>query len=247
MISFNILSLKRRVDRRNVMAGSFQTLGVPFNRVKFHDAPDAMEYTTTDEICDAAIADGFPIFEKMRRSHRGNRGTIACFWGACRILRYIASEEHPYEFGYYNQDDIILKITYSRLIELIQYLKEYTRERCKTDFLILQMHKRYEKPYVELVNKDPIFPGSYIQQGIYSKGEIGLVLSKKGAKYLLEKTQIFGGSLEGLMIALEPDLPGLYSFSRDIRFYALETFNTKFWGLNCEDDQDRIRADRLGG
>ena len=239
-VSFNILNLERRTDRRDVMAGNLQTLGVPYNLITFHKAPDAMEYETTNDLCEAAIADGFPYFANLRKS---GKGSTACFWGGCRMLRYIASEEHPCHYGYYNQDDILLKISYEKLREIVKYLENYSHDNQQSEFLILQMHTRYGKPYVGSIEPKPIFPSSYIQHGLYGKGEIGLVLSKKGAAFLLEQAMQLGGSIENLMSKIEPDLPGTFSFSKG--FSPIELFNLKFWGKSYRADQDRLIADGI--
>lgn len=240
-ISFNILNLERRKDRRDVTAGSLQTLGVPFHVIVFHKAPDAMEYETTRDLCDAAVADGFPIFETYRNNY--NKGSIATFWGGCRMLRYIASEEHPYSYGYYNQDDIIFKMPYRKLQEILMYLERYSRDTYQSPFFILQMRTFFGKPYKNTYEPRPIFPSSYIQQGLYGKGEIGLVFSKKGAAFLLEQAMQLGGSIESLMSKIPPDLPGTFSFSKG--FSPIELFNLKFWGKNYKEDQDRLIADRI--
>ena len=240
-ISFNILNLERRRDRRDVMAGNLQTLGVPFDNVTFHAAPDAMEYEITRDICDAAVAEGFPIFETYRNNH--NKGSVATFWGACQILRHIASDEHSYEYGYYNQDDIIFKMPYRKLQEIIMYLEKYSRDTYQSPFLILQMRTFFGKPHKSTYEPRPIFPTSFIQRGLYGKGEVGLVLSKEGAAFLLEKAMELGGSLETMLHYIDPDLPGTFSFLKD--FEPIETFNTKFWGKGYEEDQDRILANNV--
>ena len=226
MIGVDILNLARRKDRYYTMVGHLQTIGVPFDVVRFHKGVDGIDYSSPDEACDAAMVDGFPGFDRFRDQ---GSGTICGTWSALRVLRYIASDEYPFKFSYFNYDDKLLKLNYKEFIALIKHINLFHKGPVR----ILQL-----QPDTSIVNAVPISPDSYICKGIHSGGDSGLVLSKEGCLLLLESFQKRPTMLQYIMGKLDPSLPGTYSVRS--KFNLITNVNVRYFNKSSQrEDQDR--------
>ena len=233
MIEYNILNLKRRKDRYYAVAGHLQTLCVPFSQVRFHKGIDGKDYSSQDEACDEAIADGFKGFNSFRSS---GIGTICGTWSALRVLRNIASDKYSFEFAYFNYDDKLLRLTTKEMLFL---MKRISRE-CKIDktpFLIFQLSPDNAS------NKNPISPDSFICKGIHSNGDSGLILSRDGSQLLLDEFEKKPQMLQNLLGQIDPSLPGTFSVRTNTDLIL--NMDYRFFGKSSHDeDQDRIILDR---
>ena len=232
MIGFNTLNLERRKDRYYTMVGHLQTIGAPFDVVRFHKGVDGIDYSSPGEACDAAIVDGFPSFDSLRD---WGSGTICGTWSALRVLRYIASDEYPFKFSYFNYDDKLLRLNYKEFVALIKHINLLH----KGPFRILQL-----APDRSIANAVPISPDSYICKGIHSGGDSGLVLSKEGCLLLLESFQKCPMMLQHIMGKLDPSLPGTYSVRS--KFNIITNADVRFFNKSSQtEDQDRGIIDNI--
>ena len=230
MISFNILNLKNRSDRRHVIIGNLDTQQIPYEDVAFHDAPYGRIYPTSQAMCDAAIADGYPEFERLTNI---GRGTIGAIWGTHKIFDLIAQGEYPY--GYYNQDDKLLLLTYSQILGILDRLRTLPDK-----FLMLQLTYAVA-PNAEIRDAEPVAPDSMIVHGIQGSGDSGIILSPMGAALVMEQWRKYPETHE-MTIGRMRKLPGTYSMIDPN--YAIRSINTRYFGHNdWHNDQDRILID----
>ena len=190
-IGFNILNLAFRTDRKFVCAGNLASRGVPRKLVKFHQAIWGGDFSNSKEMWDAAADDGFPYL----RGHWENKpGSFCYIWGTLRIIRYIASDEFPYPFGYYNQDDRFLAMEYPELLEICQRL-----EASMHSFRMLQLSPHTN---IELEGKTvPSVAGlPNVSCNIHKDGDSGLIFTKRGAEYFLKTFRSCPFWIEGLTV-----------------------------------------------
>ena len=118
-------------------------------------------------MCDAAIADGYPIFDQLREYARGNLGYL---WGTVKILEEIR-DSSKYTYGYYNQDDKLLQLSYPQLESICCTLQN----GLPAPFLFLQM-SWYAPPNCGISrSKVPIAPTSKICYGALGTGDSGVL------------------------------------------------------------------------
>lgn len=236
MIGFEINNLEHRSDRKNICIGNFMTQGVPYEDVTFHKAIWGGDYPNAKAVCDAAVADGFPEFAEG--CEMGGRGDAAAHWGMMRIFEHIASEEYPYEFGYFNQDDRLLppSIYYDDLVNITRILAK------DPNFLYFQLSWHpsafAEDPIRVELRQDKFltYHDKKIYKGIFSYGDSGLILSKKGARYVRERFAETKNWFEALILE-EGNVPGTYALWEPFDFII----KAEWCGFNSEEEaQDRI-------
>ena len=229
-ISFNILNLERRTDRKFVMVGNLQTQSVSFDHITFHKAPDGLDYKTSEEMCAAAVQDGYPIFEGLAGYGRGD---IGYFWGTLKILESIRDSDQ-YKYGYYNQDDRLLTM---HLRELYFILRDLIHQIGNT-FLFLQL--TWGPFRGEIREEIPALPDSGVMQGALGKGDSGLIMSKAGADSLITEFMKNPIIFENLIAEKYRGIAGVYSMGED--FQGTRPVDPKCFGCsNYKDDQDRIK------
>ena len=67
IIGFHNLNLAIRADRKNICIGNYDSREISPSDVLFHVAPYGRDYKNSHDMCDAAIADGYPIFDSTAR------------------------------------------------------------------------------------------------------------------------------------------------------------------------------------
>jgi len=238
MIGFHFLNLDFRTDRKHIIIGNLEThLNNAYKHCTFHKAEYGKSYESSDAMCDAAVADGFEEFDKLREV---GRGTLGYLWGTNRIMEAIAADE-KYAYGYYNQDDKLLLLTYPELEECCHFLTNAFSD----PFLFLQL-SWYTPAFGEMARpKVPVIPTSKICKGVLGTGDSGLLMSREGAKFLRETFKNNpNGSFE-VMIGEMVDVPGTYSIWDTS--YAIKSIDTRWFGHDqWVKDQDRILVDQDG-
>ena len=187
MIGFEILNLEHRLDRKYCLLGNLITQGVPYENITFHKAIYGADYPDAKSVCDAAVADGFPAFSEG--CEMGGRADAAYHWGLMRILKHIASEAYPFELAYFNQDDRLLPrdLSFQDLSDIGKMLLH-----ADSNFSFLQLgwdHTFFGIPNVSLDTKDNflVLCNRLFYKGIFAKGDSGLLMSKNGARVLMDK------------------------------------------------------------
>jgi len=185
-------------------------MGVPGDLIFFHNAPYGGDYSSREAIRAAALADGFGGFssEKMLL---GGRGSMACAWGTLQIIRKIAGGKEAY--GYFNQDDRVLLRSHSVLCKTIEILSKDSLEQGQ-EFLFLQLFLEVDWSMLYRPWLFEEFPG-YISSGVGGLGDSGVVMSRAGARYLLERFDAYPSREEFWFHELRPDVKGAYSVSVD--------------------------------
>ena len=108
-----ILSLKRRSDRRNVAIASAMWSEFNLGYVRFVDAVDAADYSTSDALIRDAVADGFKEFNALQGFpiHTAEDDTeiqighapVAYAWSLCRYFRELSEKSGN---AFFMQDDM---------------------------------------------------------------------------------------------------------------------------------------------
>lgn len=234
MIGFEILNLDFRKDRRDVLIGNFLTQKIPYEQATFHKAVYGADYADGDEIRQAAAVDGF--LELL--NFGGERGDVAYHWGLLRILRYIASSEYPYPFGYFNQDDRLLLMKYTEILSACETLSQLSET-----FMFLQLGWFLEPEYDIVKPPEHPIEGTPYNKGVLGSGDSGLLMSQAGAQLLLDTFKETSEWFEVIPYRLK-DLPGVYSMSEPDT--TISMIDTRWWGIeDSEADQDRILVNAL--
>ena len=234
IIGFHNLNLAIRADRKNICIGNYDSREISPSDVTFHVAPYGRDYKNSHDMCDAAIADGYPIFDQLREYPLGDLGYL---WGTTKILETIRDDNaHP--FGYYNQDDKLLQLSYPQLESICCTLQNSFVD----PFLFLQM-SWYAPPNCGISRpKTPILPTSKICKGALGTGDSGLLMSREGADFLLSEWEKAPQIYE-VLIGKFWDIPGIYSIEKTAM--AIKSVDTRWFGHEqWIDDQDRIKINR---
>lgn len=233
MIGFEILNLEHRIDRKFMCMGNFMTQGVPFENITFHKAINGADYPDTESICKAAADDGFPEVWEM-----GGRGDAAYHWGFMRILREIAYEDYPFEFAYFNQDDRIIpqNLSFNEIQSIISILSG------QGNFLLLQLGWNHLGQGPIEIHRNKIFSiyNRIFYSGIHSPGDSGLIVSKSGAKLLMQRFKETQKWCEELILELD-GIEGCYSLWETI--VPQSSVHPKWYGYSeWFEGQDRLIA-----
>ena len=239
-IGFEILNLPHRADRKNVVIGNLITQGVPYENVTFHRAIYGADYQNREALCNEAIKDGFLIFA----SYNKPRGTLAYYWGLLRILRHIASDDYPFKFGYFNQDDRLLTINHFQLLQIAEKL--FNRNGVNFLYLQLHWHTIKEDIYFRDKNVFKLHLDNQKRFGVYDGvpaiGDSGLIMTPSGAKHLLSQ------------FTRDPETPSEVMISKAAVDGCYSTWNNSlitgidyrwFGYTDWESEQDRITVNYM--
>lgn len=170
-----VLNLPHRLDRKYFMMGHLETIGLHKDDVDFFPAQFGLDYASSDEIIAAAVADGFPNFEKW--DNRLKRITIAYNWNWCAMLRKVIESDSVVLILL---DDRMLKITWEMLCNNVRFLSENY-----SPFHILQMGWARTLTHDYLYKPGEVING-FIAKGFGGFGDWGTVISPAGAVRLME-------------------------------------------------------------
>ena len=236
MIGFEILNLERQKYRKNISIGNLITQGLLFENITFHKAIDGADYPDARSICEAAVADGFEAFNND--CEMGGRADVAYHWGLMQILRKIASEDYPFQFAYFNQDDRLLPHVwnYEKLNCLAKDLDNFEEE-----FLFVQLLWNYVAPGSRTIDLAKIREcrNCLVYQGVHSPGDSGIIMSKAGASYLMECFSQDKHWFED-MILERGNAPGCYSLWQPF-LLPQSHVHSRWYNDNTKDCSERDR------
>ena len=180
---WNILHLKRRVDRAPFSFSNAERLGVPREMVKFWYAKDNLDYDNNSQvITDAAVADGFKAFEGA--ALYSEPGKICQTWNICRFLRDLADRDSIEMFIH---DGIMIyksvnekTFFYPDFEFFCEVVEECSKQR--GEFKMLTVGTLI--PFSPI---KPIHPGSLILKGVHSTMNSIRVYSSLGASIVLKR------------------------------------------------------------
>lgn len=201
--------------------GALRAKGTPVYRIQVWEAQDDLNYKKTREVCEAAIADGFPQYQSFLDEEQHNACNIAHLtqsWNYCRFFRHLIDEQKT---ALLIHDDVMFGegMTYSVLNEMVDYLHD-TDELFRYFTLWIRWFGVKDK-----INPKPTSENPYISKNIYSKGcDMAQVITPLGAEFLLAK-------FEGYFYPMLEDLI-FDQLNRRVGFYTLineETFSCEKW------------------
>ena len=192
MFDVHIINLNRHKDRWYFMMGFLQSLGFPLEHgiVKRVTAHDGRDYSSPDQVIDAAGADGFDyladpslLYDQIPPS----KFKIASNWSYASALRGVA-----------NSDKIVMLLiddyqpnprwTYERFSNLL-----VTIQAKDPGFRLLQLRAQ---PFAYLSEMefldDDFLVASLLRKGIGGGGDMGLLMNNKGAQLVLDYHQRVG-------------------------------------------------------
>lgn len=220
-IDIYILNLPREMKRRYMTEGALRAKGVPSSKIHIWEANDDQDYEKTRQVCEAAIADGFPQYQSFLDKGQHNACNIAHLtqsWNWCRFFRHLIEEQKT---ALLIQDDVMLgpKMTYEVLNKMVDCLQD--RNKIFHYFTLwIRWFKNKGK-----INPKPIMENHYITRGVYSKGcDMAQVITPQGADSLLSKFEgYFYPVLEDLVFDQLKHQDGFYTLIDE------EPFSCKKW------------------
>ena len=116
-----VLNLPFRVDRGWYVRGHLRTIGVPRSRIELFPAKYGLDFENTEAVQAAAAADGFEFLNRYPSPDPSEQNHWAYIWNWCSILRSI---EQGSGFTLVMLDDRILKMSFGRLCECVEFLNQ---------------------------------------------------------------------------------------------------------------------------
>ena len=180
---FYILTRRLQVERTfyatSVMAGH----GVPFDKIVLHYGPECTAYETIEAMHAAFLAE-HPEFEHVSAEFYKELRVFGCFWGSLACIKRFLKSEH--EYCYFVQDDFVPIRTTIIEYPIAEIIHEFnTLARYDPNFnIFVYVWRRILKtpdPAAQIHEHVPI------QKGLCGYGDMGLILSKEGAVYMIEK------------------------------------------------------------
>ena len=180
---WNILHLKKRHDRAPTAYSNAERLGVPREKVRFWYGKDADDFTSTDAMLDAIVADGFP-FSGSLESIINKPGKVCQLWNVWRFLRDLADRN---SIEMLIHDGILIRHVYNHAFGFYPDFQWFCDvvERCvkrRDPFKLLTIGD-----IVSDFEINPIEPGSLILEGIGCIFNSVRIYSSQGAQVMLER------------------------------------------------------------
>ena len=169
LISTWYVNLDRRLDKSLVMRACLNGLGWPLKDIYRFSGHDGMSYDSIEELCDAAIEDGFDHFDKLRRAE--TRGRLGCLWSWCSVTRELC--------GLRKNEAVLLLVDDCIPRKRRSILRNLVRE--VPDLKIVQLMNHYSEDERSKLEKysDELF------YNFCGASDVGLILSSSGAELLL--------------------------------------------------------------
>ena len=118
-----VMTLKHRPDRYWYMLGMLGAMKFPFHKCHTVMGKYWGDYETFDLMVKSAIEDGFTWFERYKgvdvMDYRA--GYLGNLWSACRCLRYISEQNHPYLI---TEDDRIFTVDWGEMLRRFKALPQ---------------------------------------------------------------------------------------------------------------------------
>ena len=215
-IDVYILNVPREIKRRYITEGALRAKSVPPSKTHIWEANDDRDYEKTRQVCEAAIADGFPEFQARLDNGQHNEHNIAHLtqsWNYCRFFRHLIDEQKT---ALLIHDDVMFGegMTYQVLNEIVECL--HNRDEVFRYFTLwIRWFNRKESFDPKSIPENP-----HITRGIYSKGcDMAQVITPHGAEFLLSKFEgYFFGVLEDLIFHQLGPRVGFYTVIDETSF-----------------------------
>ena len=215
-IDIYILNLPRATHRFESCSKELRAREIPVESIHTWVANDDMDYEKTREVCEAAIADGFPKYQSFLDKGQQNACNIAHLtqsWNWCRFFRHLIEAQKT---ALFIQDDVMLgpEMTYQVLNEMVDCLHDRNGI-----FLYFTLWIRWFNSRAS-INPKPLMENPHITRGIYSKGcDMAQVITPQGAAFLLSKFEgYFYPVLEDLVFEELKHRDGFYTLIDEAPF-----------------------------
>jgi len=122
-----IFTIDRARDRMLICLGGLFTMGVPIDRIEIFYGADFEDYGNINDLCDAAIADGFPSFENVNKNE-SQSWTFRCVaqqWAYMHLWRKIKENG---ECAMIIHDDVLLRMKFDRYEHITGRLDGFDEE-----------------------------------------------------------------------------------------------------------------------
>ena len=216
-IDIYILNLPRATHRLTLCREELCAKGIPIEKIHTWVANDDRDYGKTRQVCEAAIADGFPKYQSFLDKGQHNKEGIAIFtqsWNYCRFFRHLIEIQKD---AVLIHDDMKFDqgMTYASLNEVIDFLHNKDEPFY---FLTLRMRKELSMELAREFSTENRFVLKGID--IHSPSpDTAFMITPQGAEFLLSEFEgWFPPRLERC----------LYSFGRHAEFYS-----ARYSTINC--------------
>lgn len=218
LVKYLYPNLKTRADRDFFMRCNLSGMDVPADKVCRFDAKSTHDYSNQEEVCEAAIQDGFYWFESLKDSWMTQR-QMAIQWTFCAILRELSQTLELNTCALVIQDDKLFRMrrqyfeSYISLLDDLQILQIFQWELATEDKVVKKkLAEGSLKPLppreLEFSDQSDIF-----YKGIHKPGDSAFVVSREGAKLFLTWIEEYVYDTPEIILYLESasSTPGLYS------------------------------------
>lgn len=252
-----ILSIPRNIKRQWAVLMGAAAMGVPYEIIRFARGEDAKDYAGMESIAKAAAKDGYPFLNQFAIGQsetyvRQSAGNVALFWSWARVLKKIAESGMCTLLTW---DDRIPRIPFVNIEQILKQLYK------KPNFYIWQLRLRSPivhlaaggRPEYDIENweeesrRDAYFfqncshnignleqyVDAFLQEGLLGYDET-MVLSPRGAEWLLKEMMTMEDRTEELRSFEFPDVDGCYTEETIVpRMRSrLNNDNWLCWGLD---------------
>ena len=203
--SVYILNLPREIKRRYVTEGGLLAKGVPLSKVNVWVANDDRDYEKTRQVCEAAIADGFPEFQ-VHLDHGWhndyNIGLLTQTWNYCRFFRYLADID---ETVLLIHDEMKLGMEFNHLVGMTAELQGRDPH-----FMYLTLWMQY--PNKERLPLCTLKENSKIARGLYEWGtDMAQIMNSKCARLFSDLPSYYPARFEQYVSDVHCDTTGFYT------------------------------------
>lgn len=201
------ISDERAHERHALCRGGLLALQVPPERTRFFLGADHIDYPTTEAVCEAAIADGFPGFEARKDTHA--KAIVAQVWSYFQMWRAFAERG---ETALYLHDDGQLAFLYQKYVHLTDFLTNYDEN---FTFLGLSSKKSIKEMNEDTLLHDYTFLDANLAGGI---SDFCAIVTPKFYEWVLEAYfhQSYLTMDSFLQRQVGKTLPGFYSVPAEL-------------------------------
>ena len=214
-------NLDRSTHRRYFMEASLNGMGFPLSNIFRFRSHDFEDYNSLDDLCNAAVNDGFFCFEKLRNSWMNVRDA-ACQWTWFGAVRWVAQNLDDEDCMLYIQDDVLVRSRWHMFGDLVGPVSDLSIIQLFRWDVIQNAAEEYgvdSNEYARICKRCPprrpvlasLTPSLY--DGFHGAGDIALIFSKKGALQALEWLNENPEEYLEMLLAfrMNEDIEGCYS------------------------------------
>lgn len=122
-----IFTINRARERMLMCLGGLFSMGVPTDKIEIFYGADFDDYDDINDLCSAAIVDGFPNFEEVNKDESAKWAfrCVAQYWSYLHLWRRIKEND---EIAIVIHDDILLSMKFERYQHIIGHLNHFDKD-----------------------------------------------------------------------------------------------------------------------